>query len=253
MTDPLQNVRFPPQTIADAEAAAAALPRAIHPTADISVFVVDDARMGRALEFKCSPLPPMNRLNAQRLFNEGAMRWNGPLTVPVEPANADVGRGWDGWVEDLREVAGSIAWFQTEMEALLGLCENWLPNIGGEPPPSAERTEHSFYDLFEFNRREPLLVDRAAYVVPGLAIVGGGHRMGVEPAARRVIGGGSSAKLTGGDGPFVLHHPADADAERWFWHDEQPPDYQIVELDEQRFLDLARACLYLDEPALQPA
>ena len=252
MTDSLQNVRFPPQTIVEAEAAAAALPRAIHPTADISVSVVDDARMGCALEFKCSPPPSINRSNVQR-GSAGAMRWNGPLTVPVKPADADVGRGWGGWVGDLKEVAGSVAWFQMEVEALLVLCEGWLRDLELEQSPSAERTEHSFYDLFEFNRKKPLLVDRAAYVAPGLTIVGGGRRMGVEPAARRVIGGGSSVKLTGGDGPFVLHHPAGARTDEWFWHDERPPEYDIVELDEHRFLELARACLYLDEPALQPA
>ena len=242
---PLDDIPFPPRTAEEVTVAAAALPAAIHSSAKIAVSVVSDPRVGPAFEFVRSLEPQ----GSHRVIHQ-LILCDGPLRVPTKPADGDLRRGWKGWVSDLQEVAHQVRAFHGTLKALFVKCEDWLSEL--KPAPTLEKTDHEFYDQFDLSRRGPSLIDRAAYTAPGLAATVQGETMGVMPAARRVIGGGSSARLIGGDGPFVLHHPAEADTVQWSWHNDRPP-YEVVPLDEPRFLELARACLYLDEPVLQPA
>ena len=222
---PLVGITFPPQTGGDFRAVADALSEVLHGVVTVSERLGGD----RTLRFNCIP-----------------EAGDGLFWIPLDPPPAGAKAGWDEWVRDLRRVASEIGSWRRDFAGLTERVRVWSRELD----PSAEvgeLTEGSLYEVFDTP-----LIRRASYIMSGVDVAVRGREMDVLPVAREMIGGGRLAKLAGGDGPFdLVHSPGDA-ADEWRWQNDHPP-YDVRPLDERQFLDLARACLYLGEYALQPA
>ena len=221
---PLNDIPFPPRTLADGEAAAAVLSK----------------------RFVGSPPVRAEAVGTEvRLTFPDAGFAEGDVTPSFADRLSNDRIGWEEWERGVGNVLASVANWQTNVGALLRRCEEWAAKLA--PPATTGTRRVPFFDQFE----EPA-VSAARYTMPGLNIYAEDRVMSVLPTSRQVIGGGSRVDLKGGDGPFILVHYPGADTDEWHWYQDQPP-YSVLPLDEQQFLELARACLYLGEYALQPA